>query len=81
MTVMKINQADADLIRALGGPSKVAELLKMEKRGGAQRVQNWLVRGIPSRVKVDHPDLFMPQFAAPSTVPQQPTPQGAPHAA
>lgn len=68
---MKINQADVDLIRALGGPSKVAELLQIEKRGGAQRVQNWLVRGIPAAIKVKYPALFMPELSA-----QQPTPQG-----
>lgn len=73
MMAMKINQADVDLIRALGGPSKVAELLKIEKRGGAQRVQNWLVRGIPSAVKVQYPALFMPELAMPT---HQPTAQG-----
>lgn len=50
---------DADLIRDLGGPTKVAELLGYDKAGGAQRVQNWLVRGIPAHVKVERPDLFM----------------------
>lgn len=51
---------DRKLIEDLGGPSRVAELLDFPKRGGAQRVQNWLTRGIPARVKVEHPDLFMP---------------------
>ncbi|MFN3375222.1 MAG: hypothetical protein ACK40S_01545, partial [Burkholderiaceae bacterium] len=46
---------------ALGGPSKVAELLELPKKGGQQRVQNWLVRGIPAQVKVARPDLFMPE--------------------
>ena len=55
---MNTKQRDADLIRELGGPSKVAELIGIEKHGGAQRVQNWLVRGIPSKVKVDFPFLF-----------------------
>lgn len=54
---------DADLIRQLGGPSKVAELIAIDKRGGAQRVQNWMVRGIPSAIKVKFPHLFMPELA------------------
>ncbi len=50
---------DAELIKELGGPTKVAELLGFEKSGGPQRVQNWLTRGIPAKVKVERPDLFM----------------------
>lgn len=51
---------DADLIKALGGPTKVAELLGYDKaNGGVQRVQNWLTRGIPAQVKVDHPRIFL----------------------
>lgn len=50
---------DAERIEALGGPAKVAEMLKYEKHGGVQRVTNWVTRGIPSRVKVEHPNLFM----------------------
>ncbi len=56
---------DAELIRALGGPTKVAELLGYDKaKGGVQRVQNWLERGIPPRVKLDRPDLFLGEQAA-----------------
>ncbi|WPB58612.1 hypothetical protein [Xylophilus sp. GOD-11R] len=52
---------DTNLIKRLGGPTRVAELLGYDKaRGGVQRVQNWLTRGIPSSVKVERPDLFMP---------------------
>lgn len=54
---------DRKLIEALGGPSKVAELLKFPMPGGAQRVHNWLSRGIPAKVKVEHPELFMPGSA------------------
>lgn len=54
---------DRKLIEDLGGPSKVAELLNFPKQGGPQRVQNWLTRGIPAKVKVDHPELFMPEKA------------------
>jgi len=54
---------DAELISHHGGPAKVAELLKYDKAaGGVQRVQNWLTRGIPSKVKLDHPHLFLPPF-------------------
>jgi hypothetical protein len=51
-------EADRALITALGGPSKVAELLGYPKEGGVQRVQNWKRRGIPSAVKLERPDLF-----------------------
>lgn len=63
--VCNIAMNDAVLIRQLGGPARVAELLGYDKtKGGVQRVQNWLTRGIPPRVKVQRPDLFM--VAAPS---------------
>jgi len=54
---------DKALIDALGGPAKVADLLGFDKRGGVQRVCNWLERGIPAQIKVDHPKLFMPELA------------------
>lgn len=51
---------DAQLIKDLGGPTKVAELLGYDKAaGGVQRVQNWLTRGIPPKVKLERPDLFL----------------------
>jgi hypothetical protein len=59
--------SDAQLIRQLGGPTKVAGLLSLPKFGGAQRVQNWMARGIPAAVKVQRPDLFMPQLATNQT--------------
>lgn len=49
---------DAETIEALGGPAKVAELLGYDKDGGTQRVFNWMSRGIPSKVKLQRPDLF-----------------------
>lgn len=52
--------ADAELIKTLGGPTRVAELLRYDKaRGGVQRVQNWRQRGIPAAVKLSHPELFL----------------------
>ncbi|MCA0214549.1 MAG: hypothetical protein LCH79_15395 [Proteobacteria bacterium] len=53
------------LVVALGGPTKVADLLGLSKDGGVQRVQNWKFRGIPSAVKVEWPDLFMRPAATP----------------
>ncbi len=50
---------DKRLIESLGGPAKVAELLGYEKHGGVQRVHNWMTRGIPPRVKLERPDLFL----------------------
>ncbi len=59
---MKATQRDIQIITNLGGPSKVAELLNLPKKGGQQRVQNWLARGIPAQIKVERPDLFMPEL-------------------
>lgn len=64
---MKIPKPDADIINALGGPTKVARLLRLKPTGGTQRVQNWMTRGIPSHVKVAYPQLFMPELAAPQS--------------
>lgn len=52
-------QRDKELILALGGPTTVANMLGMKYKGAAQRIQNWMTRGIPPRVKVDHPEIFM----------------------
>lgn len=49
---------DAKLIEALGGPAKLAGILGYDK-GGVQRVHNWISRGIPPRVKLERPDLFL----------------------
>lgn len=52
---------DSKVIDDLGGPAKVCELLAYDKaKGGVQRVHNWRVRGIPARVKLQRPDLFLP---------------------
>ena len=50
---------DKALIYELGGPAKVAVLLKYKKHGGVQRVTNWVKRGIPAQVKLDHPEIFL----------------------
>jgi hypothetical protein len=50
---------DEQLIESLGGPARLAELLNYDKEGGVQRVHNWIKRGIPARVKLERPDLFL----------------------
>lgn len=54
-----ICMSDKDLIKSLGGATKVSDLLGFKKRGGPQRVHNWLTRGIPAKVKLDHQDIFL----------------------
>lgn len=51
-------KTDGEIIKSLGGPAKVAKLLNYKKASGTQRVYNWIARGIPDRVRLDHPDLF-----------------------
>jgi hypothetical protein len=67
---------DSELILKLGGPSKVAEMLKLRRPDGQRRVHNWLSRGIPAQVKVDHPDLFMPGLVRAESVDTQPATAG-----
>jgi hypothetical protein len=50
---------DKKIIEDLGGAAKVAELLGFEKHGGTQRVHNWIARGIPPKVKLEYPHLFL----------------------
>ena len=52
--------SDAELIEKLGGPTKLAALLNFDKEaGGVQRIQNWITRGIPPKVKLDYPHIFL----------------------
>jgi hypothetical protein len=72
-----ITMTDKDRIIQLGGATKVSELLGLGN-GGAQRVHNWMTRGIPARIKLDRPDLFPhspPDPTHPTT--QQPADQAA----
>lgn len=50
---------DKQLIENLGGPRAVAKLLGFNEINGTQRVYNWIARGIPSKVKLDHADVFL----------------------
>ena len=49
-------KADKETLLKLGGSTKVAELLGYKDK---QRVQNWMKRGIPARVKLEYPHLFL----------------------
>ena len=49
-------EADKEILLKLGGSTKVAELLGFKDK---QRVQNWMKRGIPAKVKLEYPHLFM----------------------
>lgn len=54
-----------NLIDALGGPKKVAEMLGIHQRPGAvQRVGNWKRRGIPAQVLIDNPAFYRKVKAA-----------------
>lgn len=54
-----IKHPDAELITALGGPAKVAKLLGYDtQKGGVQRVQNWMTRGIPALLRYQRQDVF-----------------------
>jgi len=60
---------DKELIESLGGPAKLAARLKCS----VQRVQNWKERGIPPRVRLDHPDVFpLPNSQQPTQPDAQP---------
>jgi len=58
-TVKTQVEKDAELIESLGGPASVAKLLDYSDESGTQRVFNWTKRGIPPKVKLDHPDIFL----------------------
>lgn len=49
-------EADKEILLKLGGSTKVAELLGYRDK---QRVQNWMKRGIPAKIKLEYPHLFL----------------------
>ena len=60
---LPMDNPDKALIEHHGGPAKLANKLGFDTRnGGVQRVQNWLTRGIPYRVKFERQDLFGPKI-------------------
>lgn len=54
---------DERAIATMGGAAKVSRFLGYGPMG-TQRVHNWMRRGIPAAVRVEHPHLFMPTLAA-----------------
>jgi len=51
--------SDKELILKLGGPAAVCRNLGFDpKSGGVQRVQNWMVRGIPPKVRLENLEFF-----------------------
>lgn len=52
-------KTDGEIIEGLGGAAKVADMLGYDKSNGTQRVHNWIARGIPPKVKLERPDLFL----------------------
>jgi hypothetical protein len=50
---------DSQTIDALGGVTEVAKKLGFKLPQGASRVANWRRRGIPAKVKLDFPWLFL----------------------
>ncbi len=52
---------DIELIKREGGVTALARKLGYTE-GGAQRVQNWLKRGIPPAERLKHPDVLMPNL-------------------
>lgn len=56
---MSAPHPDRQIILDLGGPTEVARLLGLDHaKGGVQRVHNWMTRGIPPAVRLQHLDLF-----------------------
>lgn len=56
--VFNISMTDHEIISHYGGPTSFAKLLGLTTPGSVQRVSNWVVRGIPAEVKLEHPHLF-----------------------
>lgn len=55
---MKKTDFDKAVIAALGGPAELARKLGFKAPGSVQRVYNWLDRGIPAAVRLQHMSLF-----------------------
>lgn len=51
--------ADSQIIDRLGGVTAVAKKLGLAMPRGVARVSNWRRRGIPARVKLAYPWLFI----------------------
>lgn len=51
---------DKELIKSLGGPTKVARHLGFEGKKGSCRVAMWMKRGIPPRIRLENLGYFQP---------------------
>lgn len=49
---------DSQIIQNLGGATAVAKRLGFRLPDGARRVHNWIARGIPAQIKLDHSRIF-----------------------
>lgn len=59
---------DKQVIERLGGVKAIAEALGYNYT----TVHNWLTRGIPAQVKLDHRDIFLSEDPNPSLLIKQP---------
>ena len=50
---------DKEIIEHLGGSAKLARLLKLEGNYPQIRVNQWKVRGIPARIKLQYAHIFL----------------------
>jgi hypothetical protein len=50
---------DKEIIEKLGGSSKVAALLQLGGRFPQIRVNQWKTRGIPAKIKLQYPHIFL----------------------
>lgn len=53
--------SESKIIDALGGPTEVAKKLGYKLPSGAARVSNWKKRGIPAKIKLEFPWMFLRQ--------------------
>lgn len=70
-TMEQPSHPDWILIQQLGGPAALARELKLPEKSGTQTVQNWKTRGIPARVKLQRPDLFLADLVGSAPTPEK----------
>lgn len=72
--VFNAYMTDQEIISYHGGPTSFAKILGLTTPGSVQRVSNWLTRGIPADVKLQHPHLFGITISAVAQIPDLPDP-------
>lgn len=76
--VFNPGMTDSEIIQNLGGATAVAKRLGLKTPDGARRVHNWITRGIPAQIRLDHPRLFnqkqakTPVTSAPTAIKKEP---------